>query len=278
MYYYNINGEIVAKDNACIHISDLALHRGYSIFDYFCVKNGQPIFIEDYLDRFEVSAAKMLLELPISRAELKERIFELLQKNKAEQCGVKLILTGGYASDGYTPADKANLYILVLPTIRFSKDILKNGMKLMLHEYVRYIPSVKMTNYVEVLRNRERLEVAGKNDLLFHFEGYISESSRSNFFLLTPDNKLVTSSDDILYGITRKHLLELARGRYEIEIRPVKVEEIQTAKEAFISSSAKGAIGIVQIGDWQIGDGRVGEVTKHLGRLYDEEVAAYVGK
>ncbi|MEM6699910.1 MAG: aminotransferase class IV, partial [Bacteroidota bacterium] len=166
----------------------------------------------------------------------------------------------------------------VLPPIHFPQDILDNGLKLLLHDYVRYIPSVKMTNYVEVLRNRRRLKAADRNDLLFHFDGYISESSRSNFFLLTLDNKLVTSSDDILFGVTRKHLLELAKGYYELEIRPVRVEEIQTAKEAFICSSAKGAIGVVQIDDWQIGDGRVGEVTKHLGRLYDEEVAAYVGK
>lgn len=278
MQYYNINGEIVHKKDAHIHISDLSLHRGYGIFDYFCVKNGQPVFIEDYLDRFEASAAEMLLEIPISRVELKKRIYELLDKNGVKKCGVKLILTGGFSPDGYTPADEANLYVLVLPPILFSEDIIKNGMKLMLHEYVRYIPSVKMTNYVEVLRNRERLKSAGRNDLLFHFDGYISESSRSNFFLLTKDNKLITSSDDILFGITRKHLLELAKGHYELEIRPVKVEELQTAKEAFICSSAKGAIGIVQVDGWQIGDGRVGEVTKHLGNLYDEEVAAYVGK
>lgn len=277
MHYYNINGEIVHKNEANIHISDLALHRGYSIFDYFCVKNGQSIFIEDYLDRFEHSAAKMLLEVPVSRIELKHRITELLKKNEVDRCGVKLILTGGFSPDGYTPAEIANLYILVLPSIVFPKDILQNGMKLMLHDYVRYIPSVKMTNYVEVLRNRERLKAAGRNDLLFHFEGYISESSRSNFFLLTPDNKLVTSSDDILFGITRKHLLTLAKAHYELEIRPVKVEEIKTAKEAFICSSAKGAIGIVQVDGWQIGDGKVGSVTKHLGQLYDEEVAAYVG-
>lgn len=238
MQYYNINGEIVHKEKAHVHISDLSLHRGYGIFDYFCVKNGKPIFIEDYLDRFEASAKEMLLEIPIGRAALRNSILELLEKNEVKRCGVKLILTGGYSPDGYTPADEANLYILVLPPIQFSKEILENGMQLMLHEYVRYIPSVKMTNYVEVLRNRRRLKEGGKHDLLFHIDGLVSESSRSNFFLLTPDNKLVTSSDDILYGITRKHLLELAKAHYEVEIRPVSVEEIKDAKEAFICSSA----------------------------------------
>ncbi|MEM8523751.1 MAG: aminotransferase class IV [Bacteroidota bacterium] len=275
MHYYNINGEIIHKEKAHIHISDLALHRGYSIFDYFCVRNGKPLFIEDYLDRFERSAAKMLLELPISRAELKERIAELLEKNKVDRCGVKLILTGGYAPDGYTPAEEANLYILVLPPIHFPQELIENGMKLLLHEYVRYIPSVKTTNYVEILRNRERIKAAGANDLLFHFNGLISESSRSNFFLLTPDNKLVTSSDDVLYGITRKQILGLAKAHYELEIRPVRLEELRTAKEAFICSSAKGAIGIVEVDDCQIGDGRVGEVTKHLGELYEAHANRY---
>lgn len=276
MKYYNINGEIVAKDKAFIHVSDLALHRGYSIFDYFRVLNGKPLFIEDYLDRFERSAEQMSLTIPISRTELKQRIHELIQVNEVKECGFKLLLTGGYSADGYHPAPEANLYMMVLPKIIFPQAIIENGMKLITHEYVRHIPKVKMTNYVESLLLQPKVKAANAQDMLYHIDGEISESSRSNFFIVKEDDTLVTTEEDILYGITRKHLLDLAKSHYTIEIRNLHLDEVKAAKEAFICSSAKGAIGIVQIDDWQVGDGKVGAITKHLNALYDAEVSNYI--
>ncbi|MEM0995158.1 MAG: aminotransferase class IV, partial [Bacteroidota bacterium] len=81
MVYYDINGKVVPKSAAFIHVSDLSLHRGYSIFDYCCIRAGKPLFIDDYLDRFERSAEDILLDLPVSRSELKTRIFRLIEKN-----------------------------------------------------------------------------------------------------------------------------------------------------------------------------------------------------
>lgn len=277
MKYYNINGKIVKKEEAFVHVSDLALHRGYSIFDYCRVINGKALFIDDYLDRFENSAAKLSLALPVSRTELKEQIKELIRINEVNECGLKLILTGGYSEDGYLPAAKANLYILLLPTIIFAPEIIQNGIKLMSHDYTRHIPSVKMTNYVESLLMRDKVKAVGAMDLLYHADGQISESSRSNFFILTKENVLVTTFEDILYGITRKHVLELVKDHYKVEIRPMRLEEVRTAKEAFLTSSAKGALAVVQVDDWQIGDGKVGAVTQHISKLYDARVKDYVG-
>ncbi|MEM9888212.1 MAG: aminotransferase class IV [Bacteroidota bacterium] len=276
MTYYNINGKIVPKSEAFVHVSDLSLHRGYSIFDYFCVREGMPLFIEDYLDRFEASAEMMLLKLPIDRVEIKKRIDNLIALNEVKEAGIKLMLTGGDSEDGFTPAAEANLYILVLPPITFPEEIVQHGMRLLLHEHTRYIPNIKMTNYVEVLRQRKQLQEKGMHDLLFHQNGVVSESSRSNFFIVTPQGQLVTSSDDILYGVTRKQLLKIAPNHYEVEIRNIKVEEVKDAQEAFICSSAKGTIGIVQVDDWKIGDGRVGAVTRRLNSLYEEKISKYL--
>ncbi|MEM1325242.1 MAG: aminotransferase class IV [Bacteroidota bacterium] len=276
MSYYSINGNIIDQNDAYIHISDLALHRGYSIFDYCRIRKGKPVFFDDYLDRFERSAAQMLLTIPMSRAALKEHVRTLIDKNEVEEAGLKLILTGGYSADGYTPAAEANLYVLVLPPIVFPKEYVENGWKLLLHDHVRHRADVKVTNYIEVLLMRNQTKTAHAQDLLYHQNGYISESSRSNFFLVTEEQTIVTPPSDVLPGITRKHILEIAKSKFKVEVRPLKVDELWTAKEAFISSSAKGAIGVVQIDDQLIGDGKVGDLTRQINNLYEAKVETYL--
>jgi branched-subunit amino acid aminotransferase/4-amino-4-deoxychorismate lyase len=276
MTYYSINGKIVPKDKAFIHISDLSLHRGYSIFDYCRIRKGKPVFFDDYLDRFERSAEQMLLTIPMSRTNLKAHVQQLIEENEAQEAGLKLILTGGYSEDGYTPAAEANLYILILPPIVLPSFYTTDGIKLMLHEHIRHRADVKITNYIECLLLREATQQANAQDILYHQNGYISESSRSNFYIVTAENVIVTPPKDVLPGITRLHILALAKNHFTVEVRPLRVEELKTAKEAFISSSAKGAIGVIRVDDWTIGNGEVGMVTRQINELYEIEVQAYL--
>lgn len=276
MFHYSINGKIVPQNEAYIHISDLGLHRNYSIFDYCCIRQGKAVFFDDYLDRFEQAAARMLLSIPMSREVLKAHTAKLIEKNEVEEAGLKLLLTGGYSADGYHLADLANLYILVYPPVVWSPEVVQNGMKLILHEYVRYRPSIKTTHYTEGILMKKKLESLQAHDVLYHQNGYVSESSRSNFYIVDENDTIITSPTDVLPGITRKHLLTIAEKHLKLEVRPLKVEELQTAKEAFISSSTKGAIGIVQIDDIIIHDGKVGSITQQLNDLYEAKVQAYL--
>lgn len=278
MFHYSINGKIVPENEAYIHISDLGLHRNYSIFEYCCIRRGQPVFFDDYLNRFERASREMSLPIPMSRRELKTHVALLIKKNEVETAGLKLILTGGYSSNGYQLADRANLYMLIYPPVIWLPEVVQNGMKLMLHEYVRYRASVKTTHYVEGILLKDKIAAAKADDVLYHSNGYISESSRSNFYIVSPDNTIITSPDEVLPGITRKHLLEIAEQHFKLEVRPLKIEELQTAKEAFISSSTKGTIGITQVDDYSIGDGKVGDITKQLNERYEAKVRAYLNR
>src|SRR2546423_12703900 len=96
-----INGEWVKEEEARIHFRDLAIQRGYGVFDFFKIEANQPVFLDDYLDRFFFSADRMRLHLSLSRTELKETIYTLIQKNGVAGCGMRLTLTGGYSPDGY---------------------------------------------------------------------------------------------------------------------------------------------------------------------------------
>jgi len=274
--YYNINGELTLKENATLHVSDLAIQRGYGIFDFFYVQKGQPTFLDDYLDRFEKSARLMEMQIPISRTALKNRIFELIEINGLPDSAIKLILTGGYAADGYVPPEQQNLLIMSFPQKVYGPKTYGEGIKLMTHQYIREMAEVKSLNYVTGIRLLKALRASKADELLYHDGKHISESARSNFFIITQDDTIITPNHDILWGITRKHILENARQHYRVEERPVLLTEIFTAKEAFLSSTTKGALPVVQIDDHVVGNGKPGKITEHLYQLYWQNVDEYV--
>ena len=130
-----LNGSIINKLDAVLHISDLSIERAYAVFDYFKTVNGKPIFWEDNLDRFYYSAKCMRLEIAQSREKLKELILQLMIANKIADSGIKLLLTGGYSSDGYSIA-KPNL-IITQQTQKRNEAAELNGLKLATYEYQR---------------------------------------------------------------------------------------------------------------------------------------------
>ena len=123
-----INGNIQPYEDASLHISDLAIQRGYGIFDFFKVQDGKPLFIKDYLDRFYESAKLMELAVPLSQTELKDVIYQLITINNLPLSGIKMILTGGYSANGYDPAEP-NLIIQQQPLQLPSPDMIEHGIK-----------------------------------------------------------------------------------------------------------------------------------------------------
>src|SRR5258708_14331526 len=112
--YVSINNEIVAEEQGKIGITDLSIQRGYGIYDFLKVINNRPIFIDDHLNRFYRSAAEMYLNVELDGLALKKAIHRLMEMNNVPDSAIKIILTGGYAEDGYTMS-KPNLIITQVP-------------------------------------------------------------------------------------------------------------------------------------------------------------------
>lgn len=102
MGYVIFNGKLIPENEAKLSITDLALVRGYGIFDFFKTVHGIPVFLEDNLDRFYQSAELMDLPVNYSRDELKAQIKSLMEANMIPDSGIKILLTGGYSNDGYS--------------------------------------------------------------------------------------------------------------------------------------------------------------------------------
>lgn len=273
--YHSINGQIVSADQATIGVKDLALLRGYGIFDYFQFFQGKPMFFQDYLERFERSAKTMDIELPLTLEELKARILKLIKANGHPNGGIRLVLTGGYSPDGYSPVSP-NLLILQYPATIHPESMFTAGIKLLLHQYMRDIPDVKSTNYLMGIKLRKKLLETGSKEPLYHDGQFISETTRANFFIVDHNDSIITAKEGILQGITRMKVLEVARQSFNVIERPIELSELSTAKEAFITSTTRGAVPVVEISDQVIGNGKVGPVTKKLMEAFTQFAKDYL--
>lgn len=273
--YYNVNGVVTPAEEATLNVNDLAILRGYGIFDFFLVWEQVPLFLEDYLDRFYRSAQLLNLEVPAERPELKRRIGELINLNKEAYAGIRLVMTGGYTNDSYTPI-APNLIVMHHPYKPFADQAYEEGVKLMTYEYQRDLPEVKTTNYAMGIRLLPELKKVGAVEPLYHSNGTIKEAVRSNFYIIDQNDKVITADEDILMGITRKHVLQAIDGHYEVERRFIRLDEVWAAKEAFLTGSNKGVIPITRLDEHVYGDGKPGAVTKHIAQLFDAHRRAYV--
>ncbi len=274
--YYCVNGKIVKAENAKLKVTDLGLIRGYGIFDFLKVEKGIPLFIEPHMERFQNSAKEMELELSYSVEDLKNMVMKLIVKNDFKKGGMKIILTGGYSDDGYLPSKNTNLVILLSTFKVPTKKVYQEGIKLILHKHFREISTVKTTNYIVPIRLAKAIKAAKAKDVLYHWDGKVSESSRSNFFIVKKDNTIVTSTNFVLHGITRKRTLALAKAHYKIIEKDIALRELKNAKEAFVTSTTKGALPVVAVDDFKIGNGKPGKVSAHINELLQKQGKDYI--
>ncbi|OHC87030.1 MAG: hypothetical protein A2546_12340 [Sphingobacteriia bacterium RIFOXYD2_FULL_35_12] len=243
-----------------ISASDLAIQRGYGIFDFLVTVNGKPIFLEDHLLRFYSSAQSMHLPVTLNQKELIGAIDQLMGKNQLPNSGIRLTLTGGNSPDGYSIGNP-NLIISQSP-FNYQNQVFENGLKLITYEHQRQLPFIKTIDYLKAIYLQPTIKAAGADDVLYFFNGLVSECPRANFFMVTEQNEVLTPKENILQGVTRKKILEL-KG-YTIKETNITIGMIASAKEAFISSSTKNILPVISIDGHTIGDVKPGSITRNL--------------
>jgi len=229
--------------------------------------NGRIPFLYDYLDRFYSSAGLLNLEVPLTRDLLKEKLAYLLQQNQFGTSGIKLLLTGGYSEDLYSPA-APNFMILNLPVTRRPGDS-GDMVKLLLLDFQRHMPEVKTTFYLPSLALFRELKERGATEVLYHHNGLLSETTRANIFLVK-NGILVTPGTGVLKGITRKYVLHVAGEMMPVEERPVRTEELWECEEVFITGTSKHVAPVVEIEGRMIGKGSVGDHTRAISAVYEK--------
>ncbi len=260
MSYISINFQLYKEEEAKILVTDLAIQRGYGIFDFLKTINSQLIFKEDHFYRFYNSAKELNLPIDFCTEELLKGIKNLMEKNNMPNSGIKFILTGGYSEDGYAVA-KPNLVITQIP-FEVPMNNIQKGINLVTYSHQRQLAQIKTIDYLQAIRLQPFIKDNNASDVLYHHNGSIRECPRANFFIVKGD-QVLTPKTDILKGVTRGKILSLQNQKYTIEERDFTLIDLNTATEAFITSSTKNILPILMIDGKPIGDGKPGKIT-HL--------------
>lgn len=262
-----VNENFVQGEKASLQLSDLAIQRGYAVFDFFRTKNYKPLFLGDYLDRFFTSGELLRLKSPKSKEDIKDIIRELIRQNDLPEAGVKLMLTGGYSPDGYSPVEPN--FIVTQHEIQLTTpEKFAAGIKVITCPHQRELPTVKSTNYLMGVWLQEKLREEKAADVLYHNNGIVTEFPRSNVFVVTSSGRVVTPAKNVLAGITRKKVLELSKGTFDCVEDTITTDDLKMAKEIFATSTTKRVLPVVQVDDKIVGDGKPGPMTTKIAESF----------
>lgn len=263
--YCFLNGKILLLSEAKIGIGDIGLLRGYGVYDGLAVFNGKIFHLADHWKRLLSGARILNLKVPITKEKAGKIIEELAVKNKfIKRANVRIILTGGQTLGGIEyNFENPTFYILVEKWESLLQDFYKNGAKLVTYRHMRELPEYKTTNYIKAVSLQNWRKEKQAVEILYTHDGKVLECATSNVFIVR-NKTVITPNENILKGITRKVILEIAGDKYKIEERPVREEELKTADEVFITSSFKDIVPIVKVDDFVIANGQVGPITRDL--------------
>lgn len=261
-----LNHNFIAEAQASLLVTDLSIQRGYGIFDFFKTINGKPVFLDDHLTRFYNSAKKMHLHISQTPEELKDIITELMQRNNLPDSGIKMTLTGGYSADAYTLPATQNL-IITQTALTLPKGLQSDGITLITYPYQRQFSEMKTLDYAMAIWLQPLIKENNADDVLYQYDGFVKETPRANFFIVTTDGEVVTAKNNVLSGVISKNILNLKDTGFQLTARDFSLEELYNASEAFITSTTKNILPVLKVDGKAIGDGKAGKITTQLSAL-----------
>lgn len=221
----------------------------------------------------------------VSALELRRQLIPLLEPFRPDEARIRAIMT-----------KQGQVYVAIEPLLPLPKEVYENGVRVETTDIHRNEPRLKSTAFIST-SDYERRHIAqeGIFEALLTRNGKILEGMTSNFFYafrassadldVTSEHSarrgriLFTAQRDILLGVTRKTIIRLARGRgVEVQYRALKLNQLTDVSEAFITSSSRGVVPVIQIDDVTVGQGSLGQITRVLMDAYDDYVLEHAEK
>lgn len=282
------NGKFVAEIEAVVPVTTHALHYGTGCYEgiraYYDAESESLLGfrIEDHFKRFERSCAVMHIKLPHSAKELTKIVLELLQKNFAEtDIYIRPLAFKSDPAIGNFDLSKLkeSLAIYCIPLGRHYEE--GKGLSAKISNWIRVSdnmipPRAKITgSYANSCLAKTEASLGGYDEAIFLTkDGFVSEGSTENIFIVK-NGKVFTPSEnsDILAGITRDTIINLCKDlRIKFAEKSISKKELFSADEVFFSGTGAEIAGVTKIDGKNIGNGKVGEITEKIKKLYFEIV------
>jgi branched-chain amino acid aminotransferase len=273
-----IDGQYFDENNAKISVFDHGLLYGDGIFEGIRAYNGRVFRLKEHIDRLFYSAKAILLNIPISHAEVMKAVVETCRKNGLRDGYIRLVVTRGVGGLGLNPnrckhpsviviADKIQLYpaeyyekgleIITVPTTRNLHSALN--------------PAIKSLNYLNnILAKIEANNGGCEEAIMLNNEGYVAECTGDNLFLVKGSELLTPPlSAGALYGITRGVVMDLAReSGLKVSEPNLTRYDVFNADECFLTGTGAEVVPVVKVDGRVIGSGTPGPRTRELVKKY----------
>jgi branched-chain amino acid aminotransferase len=279
-----MNGALVPWDDARIHIGSHVVHYGSSVFEGVrCYKTpkGSAVFrLDAHTERLFNSAKIYWMEIPLTPAQLNEAVLETISANKLEACYIRPIAYRGAGQLGVNPlGSPVDVAIMVWDWGKYlGKEAIEQGVDVCVSSWTRMAPNTLPAmakaagNYMNSqLVKVEAVKGGFAEGIALDAQGHVSEGSGENIFIVEGGRLLTPPpADNILIGITRDTVIHLAREELGIETveRPIARSELYTADECFMTGTAAHVTSVIDVDRRPVGNGKTGEVTARLQKLY----------
>ncbi len=251
--YSLFNDKIVLEKSVGIALDDTAIIRGYGAFQVIRVYDKKPFLVSEHLKKLKKDADFLGINFNCDERELIKKINLLLKKNNLSESYLRIVLTGGKSEDGLNPSGKPSFFVLQREVALPEKEDYQRGVFLITLNHKRVLPKAKTTDYLFPIHKKRLLQKQQAFDFLYKWNSKILESTRANFFAIKKD-VLITPKNNVLEGVTRDKVLEIAQKIYRIEERDFYYKELSEVDEVFLTSTIKEILPVRKIDDIEFND------------------------
>lgn len=278
-----MDGKLVPWDQAQIHVLTHCLHYGTGVFEgiraYMCTDGRSAVFrLGEHVKRLLNSAKILQIDVPLTVEEYTKAILDTLTANKMKEGYIRPISFVGYGAMGVYPGDNpVSTVIAVWPWGAYlGAEALERGIRVKTSSFNRMHVNSMMTkakaagNYVNSVLAKVEVKRDGYDEaLMLDTQGYVSEASGENIFIVRNGLIKTTPLTSILDGITRDSIITIAREHgYTVVEQLFTRDELYTSDEAFFSGTAAELTPIREVDNRIIGEGKAGPVAKKLQAAY----------
>ena len=280
------NGSFQKWDDTNVHILSHTLHYGTGVFEgvrAYDTLNGPAIFrLKEHTNRLFDAAKKINIEVPFELDEIIQAQCETLNENQLNAGYIRPIIYLGNEGLGLRAKElSVNVAIAAWEWPSYmDPEAKKKGISIAKSSYVQYENPLHSGNKIigtyfqNTMALHEAIDKGADEALMMDANGFISEGSGENIFIVK-DLKLMTpTKDHCLNGITRQSVIQIAKDlNYDVIEKNLNFDDLISADEAFFTGTAVEITPISKVDDVKIGHDGAGEITKVLQNKFDEVIS-----
>ncbi len=275
----NVNGQIADQNHAVISVFDHGFLYGEGVYETLRTYNGQPFLFDRHMRRLRNSAGMLALPVPLTDAQIDERFRATMRAaglgDAAErEAYIRILVTRGIGELTYDPGacPAPSIVVIVKPNVAPPADAFACGVKVSLVGVVRNHPAsvnplIKSNNLLNnALAMQEAFTRGAFEGIMRNYRGELAECTQSNLFIVKNGAALTPPLDaGLLPGITREFLFEVgAEQKIPVREQVLRDDDLFGADEAFLTSTTREVVPIVQVDDRKVGSGLPGPITRAL--------------